>query len=1080
MIRAIVRSSLRFRGLIVGIAAAIMIVGVVTLRDAPVDVYPEFTPPYVEIQTESLGLSASEVEQLLTVPLEADLLNGVEGVDVIRSSSLPGLSSIVMVFEPGFDVYKGRQLVQERLTQLGGAAFPNVSKPPTMLQPLSSSSRVMMIGLSSKNLTPIQKSVLARWTLRPSLMGVSGVANVAVWGMRDQQIQVQVNPETMRKKGVTLSQVIRTAGNAQIASPVSYLEASVPGTGGFIETPQQRLQVRNVFDKIADPKELAKVPVEDSGGRLRLTDVANVVEDHQPLIGDAVVNDKDGLMLVVEKFPGANAKDVTKGVEAALEKLKPGLAGLETDTSVFRPASFIDEAISNLTTTIIIASLLLVFALVAVLMRWRTVLIVLVTIPVSLVASALVLDLLGQTFNAITFAGLALALAVVVDDAVTGAENIARRLSQRRAEGSETSVSTIVLEATHEIRSPLGYATLIALLVIAPLAVMEGRPGAFLTPLALAYVVAVLTAMVTAMTLTPALSVLIPPRDSRSPLVERLSGIYGALLSKVIGNPKAALATVAVLGLAVLVALPLMGTSLLPTVKDRDVLVRLDAQPGTSNTRMTAIATDLSRNLRKISGVQNVGGQVGRAVSGDRIVDVNSAEVVVSMKSDSDYDATREAIQTAADGVDGAKAEVVTYSAQKIRDVGALENGENLATGSGLNVLTGSGKPLVVRIYGQDLGTLEREAAKLQKVMSEVDGVVSPTIEKPSEQPTLEIEVDLAKARRYGVKPGDVRRAEAILLQGILVGSTFKEQKVFDVIVQGDPKLATSQEAVRNLLIDRPDGGHVRLSQVADVRIGSTPTVIKRDAVSRKLDIEATISGRSLADVKADVEQRLADVKLPLEFHAQVLDQTVSDEIDAGQILAFALAAAIAIFLLMQAAFRSWRIAALAFLSLPVALAGGVLGALLLGGEITLGVLIGLIAVFGLAARNGVVLIRHFQRLEVQEGEEFGSDLVWRGAQERLAPVLASAAAIGAAMLPFLVMGSTAGLEIVHPMAVVILCGLATSSALILFVLPALYLRFGADQARAAPQAEEPGEQQAKSEYELEYGGERPVGSTVS
>jgi Cu/Ag efflux pump CusA len=1015
----------------------------------------------------------------LTVPLEADLLNGVEGVDVIRSSSLPGLSSIVMVFDPDYDVYKARQLVQERLTQLGGAAFPNVSKPPTMLQPLSSSSRVMMIGLSSKSLTPIQKSVIARWTLRPRLMGVPGVANVAVWGMRDQQIQVQVSPEKLRQKDITLSQVIRTAGNAQIASPVSYLEASVPGTGGFIETPQQRLQVRNVFDKIADPRELGKVPVDGSGGRLRLTDVADVVEDHQPLIGDAVVNDEEGLLLVVEKFPGANAKEVTKGVETALERLKSGLAGLQTDTSVFRPASFIDEAIGNLTTAIVIAAALLALALVAVLMRWRTVLIVLVTIPTSLMAAALALDLLGETFNAITFAGLALALAVVIDDAVTGAENVARRLAQRRAAGSETSISAIVLDATHEIRAPLGYATLIALLVIVPLAIMEGRPGAFLTPLAVAYVVAVLMATVVAMTLTPALSLLLAPRHTGSPLLQRLSGIYAELLAKAVGNSRGVLAIAAGVGLAVLVALPLMGTSLIPTLKDRDVLVRLDAEPGTSNPRMTRIATELSRNLRRISGVQNVGGQVGRAVSGDRIVDVNSAEVVVSMKPGEDYDSTRAAIQKVVDGVEGAKAHVVTYSAQKIRDVGALKNGTNVATGDGLDVLTGSGKPLVVRVYGQDLDTLRREAAKLQRVMSEVDGVVRPTIETPAQQRTLEIEVDLAKARRFGVKPGDVRRAEAILLQGILVGSTFKEQKVFDVIVQGDPRLATSEAAVRNLLIDRPGGGHVRLSQVADVRIGSTPTVIKRDAVSRKLDVEAEVAGRSLADVTADVEQRLADVKLPLEYHAQVLDQTVSDEINAGQIVGFALAAAIAIFLLMQAALRSWRMAALAFLSLPVALAGGVLGALALGGGISLGVLIGLLAVCGLAARNGIALIRHFQHLELEEGEEFGRDLVSRGAQERLAPVLASAAAIGAAMLPFLVIGPTAGLEIVHPMAAVILCGLATSSALILFVLPALYLRFGVGHPPAEQEVEASDETKPRSDLPLEYSGRPTIGGTA-
>ena len=1074
MIGAVVRTALRFRGLVVGIAAAIIVVGVVTLRDAPVDVLPEFTPAYVEIQTESLGLSASEVEQLLTVPLEADLLNGVEGVDVIRSSSLPGLSSIVLVFKPGFDVYKGRQLVQERLTQLGGAAFPNVSKPPTMLQPLSSSSRVMMIGLSSESLTPIQKSVLARWTLRPRLMGVEGVANVAIWGMRDQQIQVQVDPERLRDKGVTLNQVIRTAGNAQIASPVSYLEASVPGTGGFIETPQQRLQVRNVFDKIAEPKELGKVPVEGASGKLRLVDVANVVENHQPLIGDAVVDDKDGLLLVVEKFPGADAKAVSEGVEDALEKLAPGLSGLKTDTSVFRPASFIDEAIDNLTLAVLIGAALLLLALVAVLMRWRTVLIVLVTVPVSLIAAALVVDLLGETFNAITLAGLALALAVVVDDAVAGAENIARRLAQRRAEGSATPVAATVLDATREIRSPLGYATLIALLVIVPLAIMEGRPGAFLAPLAVAYAVAVLAATVMAMTLTPALAVLLPPREHGSKLLARLGAIYGGALAKVLGRPAAALGAVAALGLAVVVALPLMGTSLLPALKDRNLLVRLDAPPGTSNPRMTALATDLSRNLRAISGVQNVGGQVGRAVSGDRIVDVNSAEVVVSMKSGADYDETRAAIDDAVAGVRGAKAQVTTYSAQKLRDVGALKSGENPAKGDNLGVLTGAGKPLTVRLYGQDLATLQREAAKVRELMNGVDGVVNATVERPSVQPTLRIEVDIDKARRFGVKPGDVRRAEAILLQGILVGSTFKEQKVFDVMVQGDPKLATSQAAVRNLLIDTPDGGHVRLSQVADVRVASTPTVIKRDAVSRKLDIEADVSGRSVGDVRADIENRLADVQLPLEYHAQVLDQTVGEEINAGQIIGFSLAALLAIFLLAQAALRSWRLAVAVFISLPAALAGGVVGALLLGAEVTLGVLIGLMALLGLAARHAIVLVRHLQRVEQADGEQFGEGLVRRGAQERLAPVLASVAALAAAMAPFVVMGPVAGLEIVHPMAVVVLCGLASSAALTLFVLPALYLRFGAGQSSAQLEDDARDVQDAR-ELAFEFGGDSPV-----
>src|ERR671915_1877098 len=346
---AILRASLRFRLLAVAVAAGVLALGVTQLRDAPVDVLPEFTPPYVEIQTEALGLPAEEVEQLITVPMEADLLNGVQDIEVLRSESLPGLSSITLVFDEDADLYTSRQLVQERLTALAAAARPNVSKPPVMLQPYSSSSRLLMFGLSSDEVSPIEKSVIARWTLQPRLLGVPGVANVAIWGFRDRQLQVQVDPKRLHDRNVTLQQVVESTANAQIASPLSFVEGAVPGTGGFIETPQQRLGVRHVFDKLTDPNELGNVPIDGTGGELRLGDVTRVVEDHQPLIGDAVVNDGDGLMLVIEKFPGANTVEVTKGVEAALEDLKPGLAGMEPDTSVFRPASYIEDAIDNLT-----------------------------------------------------------------------------------------------------------------------------------------------------------------------------------------------------------------------------------------------------------------------------------------------------------------------------------------------------------------------------------------------------------------------------------------------------------------------------------------------------------------------------------------------------------------------------------------------------------------------------------------------------------------------------------------------------------------------------------------------------------
>jgi Cu/Ag efflux pump CusA len=344
MTRWIVASSLKFRLLVVAAAALTMVVGVSQLRGASVDVLPEFTPPYVEIQTEALGLSAEEVEQLITVPMEADLLNGVEGIDVLRSQSVPGMSSVVLVFEPDADLYRSRALVQERLAQMGAAAMPNVSKPPVMLQPYSSSSRLLMFGLSSEEVSPIEKSVIARWTIQPRLLGVPGVANVAIWGFRDRQLQVQVDPERLAERGVTLQQVVETTANAQISSPLSFVEGSTPGTGGFIETPQQRLGVRHVFDKLTDPEELGKVPVEGTGGRLRLTDVTTVVEDHQPLIGDAICpGGEDCLLLVVEKFPGANTIEVTEGVESALAALRPGLSDMQMDSSVYRPASFVQS-----------------------------------------------------------------------------------------------------------------------------------------------------------------------------------------------------------------------------------------------------------------------------------------------------------------------------------------------------------------------------------------------------------------------------------------------------------------------------------------------------------------------------------------------------------------------------------------------------------------------------------------------------------------------------------------------------------------------------------------------------------------
>ncbi|MFN2490230.1 MAG: efflux RND transporter permease subunit [Actinomycetota bacterium] len=847
--RAVVRGSLQFRLLVVGAAVAVMAFGVAQLRDAPVDVLPEFPPPYVEIQTEALGLAADEVEQLITVPLEADLLNGVAGIETIRSESVPGLSSIVMVFEPGTELFQARQLVQERLTQLGGQAFPNVSKPPTMIQPLSSSSRAMMIGLDPNGISLIEASVVARWKIRPRLMGVPGVANVAIWGQRDHQLQVQVDPERLRRRGITLNEVVRTTGNAQLVSPLTFLEASTPGTGGFVETPNQRLQVRHAFENLATPEALGEVPVEGTDGRLRLTDVTTVVEGHQPLIGDAVVNGANGLVLVVEKFPAANSLEVTKGVQEALDTLEPGLSGIQVDDELFRPARFIEQALGNLTLALLLGGLLLVAAVAALLFEWRAALVSLVTIPSSLITAALLLDLLGQPLNAIAFAGLAAAVAVVVDDAVVGVENVLRRLRQHSDEGRVKWTSDVVLEASAEVRGPAAYATLILLLAVVPVLVMGGRPGAFFEPLAVAYLLAVLASMVVALTLSPALSVLLfsrAPRVGReSPVLRWLSPRYAAALGRALRTPRAALIASGACVAGALAALPVLELSPIPAFKDRDVLVRLNGPPGASKPKMNRITAEAGRELRSLPG----GAQIGRAITGDRIVDVNSSELWVGIGEDADHEATVASIEQVVTRVPEVESDVVTYSEQQIRNVGALEDGRESNSRKELEILTGTDKPIAVRVYGQNLDVLRREAEKVRRVMSGVGGIVDPLLETPDVKPTLEIEVDLAKARRFGINPGEVRRAEATLLQGIQVGSIFQEQKVFDVVVQGVPATRKSVSSVGNLLIDRPGGGYLRLGDVADVRVRPTPTVIRRDAVSRYIDVAAEVSGRSATAV---------------------------------------------------------------------------------------------------------------------------------------------------------------------------------------------------------------------------------------
>jgi Cu/Ag efflux pump CusA len=1027
MLRSIVASSLRLRVVVAAAAALLLVFGFAQLDDMPVDALPEFSRPYVEIQTEALGLSAEEVEAMITTPLEADMLNGTPWSEEIRSVSLPGLSSIVLVFQKGTDIMRARQVAQERLIEV--FALPNVSKPPVMINPLSSANRCLEIGLTSEKLSLIEMSVLARWTILPRLMGLPGVANASIWGERKWQVQVQVDPERLRSEKVTLMQIIRTAGNSLWASPLSFLEASTPGTGGWIDTPNQRLGIRHILP-IKKAEELARVTIEGAPAK-RLGDVASVVEDHQPLIGDAIVKDAPALMLVVEKFPWASTTEVTEEVEQALAALRPGLSGLEMDATLFRPATFLELAVRNLATALAIAAVLVAVAFLAFLFSWRAALIGSVAVLGSLIAAVTVLSLAGATVNFVIIAGLLIALAVVIDDAVVETENIARRLRQAREEGGAASAASVIRAAVVEMRGPATYATVILVLAIMPVLFLEGMSGAIFRPLATSYVLALIASMVVALTVTPALSLLLlakaPLGSGESPISGSMGRLHSALFGWAARLPARAVGMAGALLVLGLLCVPLLyQESLLPTFRETDLVVRWEGGESASHPAMTRVTTLASRELRSLPGVRNVSGHMGRAILSDKRTNINAGELWVSIDPSADYDRTVASVKEVVAGYPGLSPEVLTYLQAQVR-----------------KELSGTEEPLVVRVYGEDMNVIREKAEEVRKTLAGVDGIVDPRVQYPREAPTLEIEVDIERAKAHGLKPGDVRRAATSLVSGIEVGSLFEEQKVFDVVVWGTPGNRHSVSSVQELLIDAPSGGHVRLKDVAAVRIVPAATEIRRDAVARCMDVTARVRGRDLR-VAAAVERGIKGIDFPLEYRAELLGEYAERLAAERRVLAFAVAAAVGVFLVLQAFFRSWRLASAVFLGLPVALAGGVVAVVLTdGGRLSFGSIVGFLGLLGIGARNAITLVARYRQLEPRPGEAPAAEVVQHGTAERAAPILLSAVATALALLPFVLLGNVAGLEVLRPMAVVVLGGLVTTTLFSLVAVPALYLRFG-------------------------------------
>ena len=1014
--RWLVSTSLRLRVVVVALMAMILIVGIRIIRDTPLDVFPEFAPPYVEIQTEVPGLSTAEVEALVTVPIE-NALNGTPWVQTSRSKSVLGLSSVVLFFEDGTDLQEARQMVQERIT-LAAGSLPSVASPPVMLPPLSSTSRALKIGISSKKLSQMEMSTLVKWTIRPRLMSITGVANVAIWGERDRQLQILVDPDRLRAHNITLKEVQRAAQDA----------VELAG-GGYLDTPNQRLAVSHV-SPINTSQDLARIVVAfRNGAALRLGDVTDVVEGFKAPIGDAIINDEPGILLIVEKQPWANTLEVTRNVEAALDALRPGLEDLEIDSTIFRPATFIEMSIKNLNRALLFGCILVVIVLVFFLYDWHTALISALAIPCSLVVAALVLHYRGGTINTMVLAGLVISVGEVVDDAIVGVENVMRRLRLNRTAGNPQSSFDVVLNASVEVRSAVIYGSLIVVLVLLPVFVLPGMSGTFFRPLALSYILAITASLFVALTLTPALCLIMLPsaalREKDSPLVRWLKRGYKVILPGLIRHPRwAILLLICMLGVSGAI-IPLLGEEFLPKFKEYDFLMHFVEKPGTSVEAMDRITIRASKELRAIPGVRNFGAHIGRAEVADEVVGSNFTELWISVDPEVDYDATVAKIQGAVEGYPGLYRDVLTYLRERIKEV-----------------LTGTAATVVLRIYGPDLVILQQKAKEIAGAIAEIDGIADLHVQPLTMIPQVEIKFRPEAAAQFGLAPGDVRRAATTLIKGTKVGEIYQGQKIFEVMVWGTPKVRHDMTVLQTLVIDTPTGGHVPLGQVADVYVAPTPNHITREANSRHIDVSCNVSGRDLGSVAREVAAKVKAIDFETGYHPEILGEYAERQQSRNRLLGVAILSAVGIFFIVYADFASVRLALLLLLCLPIALTGSIFSALLSGGVLSLGSIVGFVTVLGIVGRNGIMLISHYRYLETEEKMPFGEELILRGAMERLSPILMTALTTALALVPIVIGGNRPGQEIEHPMAIVIIGGLFTSTVLNLLFMPALYWKF--------------------------------------
>ena len=1020
MLGALVRFSVRHRGIVIGLGLAVVVYGLRVLAGAKLDVFPEFAPPQVSIQTEAPGFSAEQVEILVTKPIE-DAINGVNGIAAVRSQSIQGLSVITAVLAEGTDIYRARQSLAERLGEAQGRLPRSV--PPPVISPLtSSSSTVLVVGVTSKTRSLMEQRTFVDWTLRPRLLATRGVAKVAVFGGEVRQLQIQLAPERMRLYQVGLDEVLSAAGRA----------TGVRGAG-VLDTPNQRIVI-HTDGQLLTPDALARSVVREKGGAvLRLGDLGRVAEAPEPPFGEGGVNGERGLVIVVSGQLGSNTKVVAAAVEDALRALRPAIdaAGLTLHPELFRPAEFIDLALRNITSSLLLGAALVAVVLFVFLADVGAAAISLTAIPLSLLAAIIVLDRFGFGINTLTLGGLAIALGEVVDDAIIDVENIARRLRQHRAAGSPRSTRDVVLEASLEVRGSVVYATFVVALVFLPVLALSGVQGALFRPLGLAYIFATLASLAVALTITPALTLTLLARRERreheSRFLAWLKRIYGRMLEWLCDRPLTVGAAALLTCVAAVLTLPFFGATFLPEFREGHYLVHMSAVPGTSLAETFRLGQQVTAALRKDPRVRSVAQRIGRAELSEDTWGTHYTEFEVDL-----VPLTGEAAVTVQDD---------------LRRVLARFPGVNFAIRGFLaerieETLTGSTAEIVVKVFGDDLDSLDLAARRVAELVRQGPGASDVQYDAPPVTPELAIRLRQSDLAATGLAADDALAAVEAATRGVKVAQTFEGNRATDVVVVLEPEARARPEDLRGLPIMTAAGRLVMLADVADIARTTGRFMISHQGARRVQTVTADARGDE-AGFAAELEQRLALTPLPFGVYAE-LGGTAQAQRDAQrELLLHSLLAGVGIVMLLALAFGDASRLLLVLANLPFALVGGVLAVFATGGLLSLGSLVGFVTLFGIATRNAVMLVSHYDHLVTAEGESWGRATAIRGALERLGPILMTALVTALALVPLAVGSGDPGREIEGPMAIVILGGLLTSTVLSLFVLPTLALRWG-------------------------------------